>query len=129
MIVPGLLLLLLGCEDDPSADKDLARLERMEQEIRDYIAVAPCSDSTVCAVVALGAKPCGGPWGYLVYSQATVDSAVLAEMAREYTEFNDLLNRRWGWVSTCDLARHPQVACRDGACVDTLHLYDDGIPP
>ncbi len=118
-----------GCDDEDSEARDIARLEAMEEEIRELIGDAPCADSTDCAVIALGTKPCGGPWGYLVYARSAVDSLELIARVREYTAYNDELNRRWGWVSTCDLAPLPRVACVDGHCVDTLHLYDHGIPP
>ncbi len=125
----AVVVLLSGCGDEASEARDIARLEAMEQEIRALVGDAPCADSTDCTAIPLGAKPCGGPWGYLVYSRSSVDSARLATMAREYTEYNAELNQRWGWISTCDLARMPRPACKDGRCVDVLGLYDRGIPP
>lgn len=118
-----------SCRQTTSEKADLARLEQMEQDLRVFIAAAPCSDSTDCAVVAVGAKPCGGPWGYLVYSTASVDSTELGRKARAYTDFNRLLNERWGYVSDCAVQPVPQPSCVDGRCVDLLELYDQGIAP
>lgn len=116
-----------GCR--PEAAEDWARLERMEQEIRALVLQGSCKGDAECAVLPLGAKPCGGPWGYLVYSPATVDTTQLFVLADAYTAYNLELNAKHGMASDCAIQPEPQPACRNDRCVDELGLYDDGIPP
>jgi len=118
-----------SCDEHSASEAgDIARLDEMEAEILDYIGTPTCRGSGDCAIIAFGAKPCGGPWRYLIYSKSTVDSTTLAGMVRVHHDLNVELNRKWGWRSTCDLARKPEVACVDGTCVDTSGTYDDVVP-
>jgi hypothetical protein len=64
----------------------------------------------------VGAKPCGGPWSYLVYSMATSDSVQLAAAVQEYTAYQADLNRKLGLVSDCQFLSAPTVDCMAGVC-------------
>jgi hypothetical protein len=118
----GLIILLVcaifisGCGDDEADDR--ARLETMEEEILLFVGEPECSDSTDCRSIGLGAKPCGGPWRYLIYSIANVDSVDLVLRVAEFNEFNRVLNRRYGWISDCSVPNKPNLGCQDGRCVD-----------
>jgi hypothetical protein len=116
LFVVTALFLGAGCGDD-EAD-DIARLEKMEKEITALIGEAACGDSTDCRYIAFGAKPCGGPWRYLVYSAAALDTVELAFRVAAYNELNRDLNRRYGWMSDCSVPEPPNPGCRGGKCVD-----------
>ena len=116
-VITTTLVLCTGCGEDDEAD-DIARLEKMEREIISFIGEASCDDSTDCRYIAFGAKPCGGPWRYLVYSVATLDTLELTFRVAAYNEFNAELNRRYGWMSDCSVPSRPTPGCRDGKCVD-----------
>ena len=64
----------------------------------------------------LGAKPCGGPWSYVVYSVATTDSVRLAAVVKEYTTYQADLNRKQGLVSDCQFLPPPTIDCVGGQC-------------
>ena len=118
-VVAGALLatlVALACEDEPNEQDDVARLAAMKQEILDLIGDAACKEPTDCTTIAFGAKPCGGPWEFLIYSHSSVDESVLKDLVRRYNEFNDVLNRRYGWASPCDVPSPPAVNCVDGHC-------------
>lgn len=108
---------VLACQDESSEGEDIARLAAKKQEILRLVQDAVCKEPADCATIGFGAKPCGGPWEYLVYSKSSVDEEVLKELVARYNEFNDVLNRRYGWSSTCDVAIRPEVSCVDGRCV------------
>ena len=110
--------LLSACQESFDEAGDRARLAEMRQEILDLAADPVCDDPADCRFIALGAKPCGGPWEYLVYSVASVDSVELAERVDVYNELNAELNLRYGWVSDCSVPPVPTLDCRDGRCVD-----------
>lgn len=110
-------LVVPACEDDPNEEEDVARLAAMKQEILDFVGDATCTGSADCATIAFGAKPCGGPWRYLVYSKSSVDEEALKDLVDRYNRFNDILNHRHGWYSTCDVISPPATDCVDGHCV------------
>ena len=100
--------------------RDRAQLEAWRENILAMVKNPACTDSTECRCIGLGAKPCGGPWEYLIYSVSSVDTVALAEEVADYNDFNEVLNQRYGWVSDCSIARLPTLACRDGKCVDLV---------
>src|SRR5690625_4268253 len=67
-------------------------------------------EASQCRAMPIGAKPCGGPWAYFVYSASSTDEEVLKELVAAYDARQALLNRRDGHMSTCDLVTQPTVA-------------------
>ena len=76
-----------------------------------------CERVDQCRAAPLGAKPCGGPWSYVVFSTATTDSVRLAKAAAEYTALEVDQNRRAGVVSECQFVTAPKLSCSQGYCV------------
>jgi hypothetical protein len=60
------------------------RLRRMRAAIMELVGEARCENVEDCRFVGIGAKPCGGPWEYLVYSTAQTDPDQLIPHVREY---------------------------------------------
>lgn len=86
-----------------------------------------CANADDCAVIGIGARACGGPADYLVYSRAASDgSALMREVAR-YNAAQAEAVRRSGMMSTCDVVPAPGVACHAGRCVAALRA--DVSPP
>jgi hypothetical protein len=75
-----------------------------------------CTAEGQCRAIAFGAKPCGGPWSYLVYSTATADTLRLAEAVAAYNRREADLNREQNRSSDCLFVSPPQVACAGGFC-------------
>ena len=111
----------VGCEPGLEQDAEQAdrrRLARMRAAIEQSVKDLTCTDSTDCATIELGAKPCGGPWEYLLYSRIGGDEAELQRAVEAYNQLNHELNVRWGWVSDCALAHQPLPGCVEQTCVD-----------
>jgi hypothetical protein len=108
-----------GCDERDEAG-DRARLEAMEAEIDRMIADRSCTGDGSCRVIAFGAKPCGGPWEYKIYSAEHVDTLALQQSVTEYDEFNRELNERYNWVSDCSVPSPPMVVCNQGECRGAL---------
>ena len=110
---------LAACNDEETFDEtaDRARLDKMESKIDDLIGEPTCKDAKECRVMAFGAKPCGGPWSYKVFSMSSVDSTALADQVDDYNKFNKTLNNRHGWSSDCAVVMPPNVDCVEGRCV------------
>lgn len=115
------LLLVAGaaCRDDDEGTNeadDRHTLELMATDIDKFIGEPQCSGVDDCRVIAFGAKPCGGPWSYKVYSTASSDSVALADMVQRYNAFNAELNDRYGWISDCMVVEAPDIECVKGVC-------------
>lgn len=92
-------------------------IERLYQEAFTIARSDGCSSSGDCASMPVGAKPCGGPWEYVVYCRLTTDTTrlrtVLAELERRQREYN--AKNQVG--SICDMILEPAVTARGGRCV------------
>jgi hypothetical protein len=114
---------LAGCSDEDAdlernEELDTARLAEMRQEILDYVGTPTCEGESSCRSMGMGSKPCGGPWGYLIYSADNVDSLELVTLVSAYNDYNEDLNLKYGWMSDCSVPTPPVLTCQDGQCVD-----------
>jgi len=80
---------LVSCETadvmESAPPHDAMSFEDLDQQILNLIGVPTCVDVSSCASMAIGVKPCGGPWRYLVYSRAVTDEEALAAVVDEST--------------------------------------------
>jgi hypothetical protein len=125
MAVSVFIMALAACAPPAPADSagvhsDTASLETLRAEVQSQLGDRTCSESVQCRTIPFGAKPCGGPWSYLVYSLATTDSTELARAVDRYTAREHEINQLEGRVSDCSLVTEPRVACADGVCVPVL---------
>ena len=108
------------CEEDVverDQATELAQLQNEKQVILEYVASIPCEATIGCDYMALGSKPCGGPWEYLVYSNA-VDIAYLTDLVTTYNSHEAEYNETYDIYSDCAVVNPPQnVGCIDGVCV------------
>lgn len=98
---------------------DISRrdLEKQMEDIKEYIAATSCLDAASCKYIAYGAKSCGGPAGYLYFSNGVneeklnnlVEAYTLAE--RKYNVANDVLSDCTGVLPS------ETIKCRSGKCV------------
>ena len=115
----------VACERSPAAPTvvyDRASLDARYKAVTDMIAPPVCSTSLQCSSVALGAKPCGGPRRYLVYSDVKVNERELRRRTAELFAFELEYNRRNRLVSDCIGVGPPTPGCVDNMCVD-LNVY------
>ena len=121
----ALALLAYACGDSdpvqhaPTEDGARARLAVMRQEV-DALVGDACGAIEDCRYVGIGAKPCGGPWAYIVYSTAATDSAALAERIGAYYAFEADINQRYGYISDCSVPGPPWLSCEALRCVDLV---------
>ncbi|MGH8542103.1 MAG: hypothetical protein ACREX3_00310 [Gammaproteobacteria bacterium] len=113
----GAVLLALGCRPAPPPPPEPPDLAAQRPDVLAHIGEPRCDRVDQCRAMPLGAKPCGGPWRYVVYSTLTTDSAVLASAAAEYTALEAEQNRRTGAASDCRFVAAPSLSCSHGYCV------------
>ena len=115
---------LVACGDsDPVAKDqqteagDRAQLAELRREIDALVGDAAGASLGDCRYLGLGAKPCGGPWEYVIYAASSTDSMALAERLTAYNAFEAEMNERYGYASDCSVPNEPVLAYRDGRCV------------
>ena len=152
----GSLLTLSACENLPldilgelrrekrnrEERQDRQRLNALGDRIYKLVGEPHCESVEECRYIGLGAKPCGGPWEYLVYSISQTEPEWLRDMVEEYNDLEAEMNRKYGYVSDCAMAAEPRLGCVEGYCVDLnilppppplkpIHFVDnlDAVPP
>ena len=88
------------------------------------IGKAECSSKQQCQILPVGARPCGGPAGYLAWSNAKTTGKDLQALAERYRGEQQASNTRSGMVSDCRAIAPPAAACQAGTCqaVDALSV-------
>lgn len=113
------VLLLASCslnETTDQHDSDLKRLEDLSNEIIALVDSSVCNDEAECEFVAFGSKPCGGPWGYLVFSNS-IDTDELMEKVDRFNQLQNSYNIRYNIVSDCSVVMPPtSLICEDNKC-------------
>jgi hypothetical protein len=75
-----------------------------------------CGADRECRTLALGARPCGGPEGYLAYSTAHTPAAELRALGDVYQAERRGANSRSGMMSDCRVMPDPGAVCQAGVC-------------
>ena len=76
---------------------------------------AACDSQSQCRTVAVGARPCGGPEGWLAWSTKGTDAQALQDAAHAHAQAREEENRRSGLASDCRVLPEPTVVCRPRA--------------
>lgn len=118
-----LLILFTGsvasCEQVVVDDQEITaeNLEKKLAEIRSMVDADSCSETDQCRFLAYGSKACGGPQGYLLFSNQ-IDVEALTQKVEEYNKAEDAYNKKFGIISDCMIATPPEkLICENGKCV------------
>lgn len=115
----SLFLMAFQCEDDlvTSKEDEQKALIASKKIIEDLAIASICNESVECKFIALGSKPCGGPWSYLVYS-TSIDINNLERLVEDYNKKEAAFNLKWSVVSDCSYASPPSsIICENNKCV------------
>lgn len=83
--------------------------------ITGLIGDAACESQAECRVVGVGAKPCGGPTGYLAWSDRGTDANALRAAVEAQAEAQKAEDRAAGLLSNCRVVPAPSTVCRPRA--------------
>ncbi|WP_268035983.1 hypothetical protein [Algoriphagus sp. PAP.12] len=111
-----LLMVVSSCQIFESASKDytLEELEILYGEIQELSESKSCTNSSEWKFVALGSKPCGGPWKYIAYS-SSIDEAKFLEKVKTYNKLQAEDNAKNERFSDCMYVSPPSsVVCEAG---------------
>jgi hypothetical protein len=112
----------LACTQIPTTtasgmvDSHDTALDSLRSVVQQLVGEATCNDVGECRLIGFGAKPCGGPASYLVFSIVTTDSVELASTVEQYNARQEELNGKLGLISDCALVEPPALACIDSRC-------------
>ena len=89
---------------------------RLGRELRALIGPAACSADSQCRTLAVGAKACGGPAGYLAWSTQGTDAQKLTALAVRHADAQRRETETAGMRSNCMFVPDPGAACVAGRC-------------
>lgn len=104
-------------QNPPTFEEDQAALATMFSNIKATAESVVCENAEDWKFTPYGSKACGGPQGYIAYSNQ-IDEIAFFESVALYTQAEAAFNIKWGVVSTCDVPIPPQsISCLDGKAV------------
>jgi hypothetical protein len=124
-----LVLLVSGCANVPvdqeklttQLDGPLAQLQvdtrQLQLRLERLTENKHCEDDQQCKVIGIGARPCGGPEQYLLYSSLHTDEKMLSYTNERFQKLKKQQNDKLGLVSTCQMLLPPSTACVANKCV------------
>jgi hypothetical protein len=95
---------------------DSDRLKQLNRAIEQEIGTPAAHEVSQCKLIAFGAKPCGGPARYLVYSTAKTNEPRLKELVNEFNGLAKKINQERKIISDCMFVTKPKVELVDGVC-------------
>jgi hypothetical protein len=122
ILIFAVLATLISCIDfdnnqNNTQEEELTELRNHKNYILSLVENASCSENSQCEFIALGSKPCGGPWSYIVYP-STIDTKLLLEQVVIYNLKEQQYNQKWNVISDCMFVMPPKRAdCINNKCV------------
>lgn len=95
---------------------DKAELKALYNDIVQLAGKAQATEVAQCRVVGVGAKACGGPQSYLVYSTLDGKEAELLKKVERYNALMRMQNEQQGLMSDCAMVPEPGVVLVNGFC-------------
>lgn len=127
LLVLALPLLVAGCRTPDGASAVPVRFDSMDDyqarraaamdRLTDAVGDARATDVAACRALAVGAKACGGPTAYVVFSSTATAPATAERLAGDVSSLDRAANAQFGLVSTCEMLMEPSVALDAGRCV------------
>lgn len=123
-----LVLSLTGCAIVPAnkeklttqLDGPLAQLQldtrQLQMRLERLTENKECQQDNQCKVIGVGARPCGGPDQYLLYSTLHTDEKMLSYTNDRYQKLKKQQNEKLGLMSTCQMLMPPVSACIENKC-------------
>ena len=115
-------LLIYGYDsgDITMQETEKAVIDDLKVEIKVLAGNSVCSDENTCFYVGIGAKPCGGFWEYIIYSDS-IDIVSFLTKIETLNELEKEYNEKYSIQSDCFMAMPPSsVNCEDGKCTGTF---------
>jgi hypothetical protein len=100
--------------DNSTAGEDMQLLNKLWDDIYAMSGSANCQRANEWGIMAVGSKPCGGPWSYLAY-RLEIDIECFLKKANYYNAQQKKYNQKYGIASDCMVEPMPKaVICEEG---------------
>ena len=110
-------LAFISCSNDDKSstqEQEAQQLSEMFTEIEALSSSESCGDASEWTYTTYGSKACGGPIGYIAYSQ-NIDTALFLQKIEEHKIAQQAFNEKWSIISDCSLPQQPDaVVCENG---------------
>lgn len=126
MIFTLIIGFAVSCEEISTDNLEDLTIDEVAQLIEMEVGNAETDNLSSCKVLPIGAKPCGGPWGYLVYSEEASDTDKLKQLVDKYNELDEIRMKKEGLGSTCDVATEPELSIKNGSCHGEGYAWNPG---
>lgn len=118
----ALFMMASACAGDPvlppkaAAASTAAGSDALLIAIQAEVGDAACDGPQQCHSMAIGAKACGGPDGYLAWSDKRTDAQRLSALVAQHAAARKAENVRNGVFSTCVFETNPGARCQGARC-------------
>jgi hypothetical protein len=106
-----------SCEKEDfynTREEDQEEMSVLKREIDKLAGQFSCENASEWKFTPIGTKACGGAGAYIAYSTKIDEAAFLKKVAL-YTQKQNALNVKWGYISDCALVVAPKsVECVNG---------------
>lgn len=99
----------------PTAPATGPRATSLMAAVTKLIGEAACDNQGQCHAIGVGAKACGGPGGYLAWSDKTTDANALRSAVEAQARAQVEENKSSGLLSNCMVVPEPPAVCRPRA--------------
>jgi len=115
-----LAFLVIYCDDSGNLslqESEKEVIDNLKVEVKAMAKASICSEEYTCYSVGIGAKPCGGFWEYIIYSNS-IDIVPFLNKIESLNELEKAYNEKYTILSDCFMAMPPSsIDCIDGKCV------------
>ena len=107
--------------EETSMEEERVFLKEKYLDVLAFAQSKACNDPEEWSYTAIGSKACGGPTGYIAYSEK-IDVEAFLKKVESYTRAEAVFNEKWGATSDCALAPEPVgVVCKNN---QAILIYD-----
>lgn len=109
------ILLLSGCVSTTSSNGHENNLASLNNELNKIVSDNSCTASFQCKVLEVGARSCGGPSKYAVYSTLNTSQEKADQIAQQITKQEEIQNKAQG-LTDCLPVLEVQSLCIKQQC-------------
>ena len=109
-------LLLSGCASTATSGNEQSKtLSDLNYDLNNMVSNNSCTASFQCKVLEVGARACGGPSTYAVYSTLNTSQEEAEQLAQQITKQEEIQNKAQG-LTDCSPVLEVQSLCINKQC-------------
>jgi protein involved in sex pheromone biosynthesis len=110
------ILLLSGCASTVTSGNEQSKsLSDLNYDLNNMVSNNSCTASFQCKVLEVGARACGGPSKYAVYSTLNTSQEEAEQLAQQITNQENIQNKAQG-LTDCSPVLEVQSLCINHQC-------------